>query len=138
MDEIQIIMEVLERDDRLRRDEEQRLEQLRSRLTKQMNCLVGDGRNECLLCGEKYQWYACFMRTLCLCCQNVTCTRCSVSAVAVFTNLKNGKENFMGQRRVCRLCNDRISFYKKSGIWRYDMANKISRNIDKILVFCVH
>lgn len=104
--EQEIIREVLERSERIRQNEEERIGRLVEKLENMCNNAIGDGKETCLLCNSKFGTLKVVAKKCDICGKNV-CQKCGLDT-----------QNSLGETIwLCRLCSEQRELWKRTGAW---------------------
>ncbi|KAK2574171.1 Double C2-like domain-containing protein beta [Acropora cervicornis] len=104
--EQEIIRDVLERSERLRQIEEERIGRLVDKLENMHNSAIGDGRETCLLCNSKFGTLKVVAKRCDICEKNV-CQKCGLD-----THDSDGDPIWL-----CLLCSEHRELWKRTGAW---------------------
>lgn len=106
--EIEAVLQVIRRAERLDVLEQQRVGRLVERLETMQRNVMGNGLSQCLLCGEVLGFLG-SSSVFCRDCQKKVCTKCGIEASP-------------GQKRplwLCKICSEQREVWKRSGAWFY-------------------
>ncbi|XP_073735425.1 LOW QUALITY PROTEIN: rab effector Noc2 [Callorhinus ursinus] len=106
--EVEAILQVIQRAERLDVMEQQRIGRLVERLETMRRNVMGNGLSQCLLCGEVLGFLG-SSSVFCKDCRKKVCTKCGIEASP-------------GQKRplwLCKLCSEQREVWKRSGAWFY-------------------
>ncbi|XP_021031923.1 rab effector Noc2 isoform X1 [Mus caroli] len=106
--ELEIILQVIQRAERLDILEQQRIGRLVERLETMQRNVMGNGLSQCLLCGEMLGFLG-SSSVFCKDCRKKVCTKCGIEASP-------------GQKRplwLCKICSEQREVWKRSGAWFY-------------------
>ncbi|XP_039332395.1 rab effector Noc2 isoform X4 [Saimiri boliviensis] len=106
--EVEAILQVIQRAERLDILEQQRIGRLVERLETLRGNVMGNGLSQCLLCGEVLGFLG-SSSVFCKDCRKKVCTKCGIEA-------------FPGQKRplwLCKICSEQREVWKRSGAWFY-------------------
>ncbi|XP_017511666.3 rab effector Noc2 isoform X1 [Manis javanica] len=106
--EVEAILQVIQRAERLDVMEQQRIGRLVERLETMRRNVMGNGLSQCLLCGEVLGFLG-SSSVFCKDCRKKVCTKCGIEASA-------------GQKRplwLCKICSEQREVWKRSGAWFY-------------------
>nr|XP_045231654.1 rab effector Noc2 isoform X1 [Macaca fascicularis] len=106
--EVEAILQVIQRAERLDVLEQQRIGRLVERLETMRRNVMGNGLSQCLLCGEVLGFLG-SSSVFCKDCRKKVCTKCGIEA-------------FPGQKRplwLCKICSEQREVWKRSGAWFY-------------------
>uniref|UniRef100_H3AIM8 Rab effector Noc2 n=2 Tax=Latimeria chalumnae TaxID=7897 RepID=H3AIM8_LATCH len=106
--EIEVILEVIKRAEKLDLTEQQRIGRLVERLENMRKNVMGNGMSQCLLCGEQLGILG-TTSVFCQGCQKKVCTKCGI-------------ETLNSQKRclwLCKICSEQREVWKRSGAWFY-------------------
>lgn len=106
--ELEIILQVIQRAERLDILEQQRIGRLVERLETMQRNVMGNGLSQCLLCGEVLGFLG-SSSVFCKDCRKKVCTKCGIEASP-------------GQKRplwLCKICSEQREVWKRSGAWFY-------------------
>nr|XP_021491202.1 rab effector Noc2 isoform X2 [Meriones unguiculatus] len=107
-EELEVILQVIQRAERLDILEQQRIGRLVERLETMQRNVLGNGLSQCLLCGEVLGFLG-SSSVFCKDCRKKVCTKCGIEASP-------------GQKRplwLCKICSEQREVWKKSGAWFY-------------------
>ncbi|XP_047400576.1 rab effector Noc2 isoform X1 [Sciurus carolinensis] len=106
--EVDAILQVIQRAERLDVMEQQRIGRLVERLETMRRNVMGNGLSQCLLCGEVLGFLG-SSSVFCKDCRKKVCTKCGI-------------ETSPGQKRplwLCKICSEQREVWKRSGAWFY-------------------
>ncbi|XP_006891149.1 PREDICTED: rab effector Noc2-like [Elephantulus edwardii] len=106
--EVETILQVIQRAERLDIMEQQRIGKLVERLETMRHNVMGNGLSQCLLCGEVLGLLG-SSSVFCRDCRKKVCTKCGIEASP-------------GQKRplwLCKICSEQREVWKRSGAWFY-------------------
>ncbi|KAK2525393.1 Rph3al, partial [Columba livia] len=106
--ELEVILEVIRKAERLDIIEQQRIGRLVERLENMRKNTMGNGLSQCLLCGELLGLLG-STSVFCQDCKKKVCTKCGI-------------ETFGAQKRhlwLCKICSEQREVWKRSGAWFY-------------------
>nr|XP_017511669.2 rab effector Noc2 isoform X5 [Manis javanica]XP_036878654.1 rab effector Noc2 isoform X5 [Manis javanica] len=106
--EVEAILQVIQRAERLDVMEQQRIGRLVERLETMRQNVMGNGLSQCLLCGEVLGFLG-SSSVFCKDCRKKVCTKCGIEASP-------------GQKRplwLCKICSEQREVWKRSGAWFY-------------------
>lgn len=106
--EVEAILQVIQRAERLDVLEQQRIGRLVERLETMRHGVMGNGLSQCLLCGEVLGFLG-SSSVFCKDCRKKVCTKCGIEASP-------------GQKRplwLCKICSEQREVWKRSGAWFY-------------------
>ncbi|XP_077605837.1 rab effector Noc2 isoform X1 [Crocuta crocuta] len=106
--EVEAILQVIQRAERLDILEQQRIGRLVERLETMRRNVMGNGLSQCLLCGEVLGFLG-SSSVFCKDCRKKVCTKCGIEASP-------------GQKRplwLCKICSEQREVWKRSGAWFY-------------------
>ncbi|XP_069917281.1 rab effector Noc2 isoform X3 [Oryctolagus cuniculus] len=106
--EVDAVLQVIQRAERLDVLEQQRVGRLVERLETMRRNALGNGLSQCLLCGEVLGFLG-SSSVLCQDCRKKVCTKCGI-------------ETCPGQKRplwLCKICSEQREVWKRSGAWFY-------------------
>ncbi|EGV96734.1 rab effector Noc2 isoform X1 [Cricetulus griseus] len=106
--ELEVILQVIQRAERLDILEQQRIGRLVERLETMQRNVMGNGLSQCLLCGEVLGFLG-SASVFCKDCRKKVCTKCGIEASP-------------GQKRplwLCKICSEQREVWKRSGAWFY-------------------
>ncbi|XP_004483839.1 rab effector Noc2 isoform X1 [Dasypus novemcinctus] len=106
--EVDAILLVIQRAERLDVLEQQRIGRLVERLETMRRNVMGNGLSQCLLCGEVLGFLG-SSSVFCIDCRKKVCTKCGIEAAP-------------GQKRplwLCKICSEQREVWKRSGAWFY-------------------
>uniref|UniRef100_A0A8D0GPX7 Rab effector Noc2 n=1 Tax=Sphenodon punctatus TaxID=8508 RepID=A0A8D0GPX7_SPHPU len=106
--EIEVILDVIHRAEKLDLAEQQRIGRLVERLENMRKNVMGNGLSQCLLCGEVLGLLG-STAVFCQDCKKKVCTKCGI-------------ETFGSQKRplwLCKICSEKREVWKRSGAWFY-------------------
>lgn len=110
--EQEIIRNVLERAERIRHAEEERIGRLVEKLENMHNNALGDGKETCLLCGSKFSLKVISKR--CDVCDKYVCEKCGLR-----TQDSDGDNIWL-----CMLCSEHRELWKRTGAWFFKAIPK--------------
>ncbi|XP_064022496.1 rab effector Noc2 isoform X1 [Pogoniulus pusillus] len=106
--ELEVILEVIRKAEKLDLMEQQRIGRLVERLENMRKNAMGNGLSQCLLCGELLGLLG-STSVFCQDCKKKVCTKCGI-------------ETFGAQKRplwLCKICSEQREVWKRSGAWFY-------------------
>ncbi|XP_067421891.1 rab effector Noc2 isoform X2 [Emydura macquarii macquarii] len=106
--ELEVILEVIRRAEKLDLTEQQRIGRLVERLENMRKNVVGNGLSQCLLCGELLGLLGAAW-LFCQDCKKKVCTKCGIESLGT-------------QKRplwLCKICSEQREVWKRSGAWFY-------------------
>ncbi|KAK4812230.1 hypothetical protein QYF61_011252 [Mycteria americana] len=106
--ELEVILEVIRKAEKLDIIEQQRIGRLVGRLENMRKNAMGNGLSHCLLCGELLGLLG-STSVFCQDCKKKVCTKCGI-------------ETFGTQKRplwLCKICSEQREVWKRSGAWFY-------------------
>ncbi|KAM4844965.1 rab effector Noc2 isoform 2-T2 [Thomomys bottae] len=106
--EVEAILQVIQRAEQLDIMEQQRIGRLVERLETMRRNVMGNGLNQCLLCGEVLGFLG-SSSVFCKDCRKKVCTKCGIEVTP-------------GQKRplwLCKICSEQREVWKRSGAWFY-------------------
>ncbi|NWU56759.1 DOC2B protein, partial [Dromas ardeola] len=106
--ELEVILEVIRKAEKLDIIEQQRIGHLVERLENMRKNAMGNGLSQCLLCGELLGLLG-STSVFCQDCKKKVCTKCGI-------------ETFGAQKRplwLCKICSEQREVWKRSGAWFY-------------------
>ncbi|NXX50630.1 DOC2B protein, partial [Tricholaema leucomelas] len=106
--ELEVILEVIRKAEKLDLTEQQRIGRLVERLENMRKNAMGNGLSQCLLCGELLGLLG-STSVFCQDCKKKVCTKCGI-------------ETFGAQKRplwLCKICSEQREVWKRSGAWFY-------------------
>ncbi|NXI99460.1 RP3A protein, partial [Psophia crepitans] len=106
--ELEVILEVIRKAEKLDLMEQQRIGRLVERLENMRKNVMGNGLSQCLLCGELLGLLG-STSVFCQDCKKKVCTKCGI-------------ETFGTQKRplwLCKICSEQREVWKRSGAWFY-------------------
>ncbi|XP_062479457.1 rab effector Noc2 isoform X3 [Pezoporus occidentalis] len=106
--ELEVILEVIRKAEKLDIIEQQRIGRLVERLENMRKNVMGNGLSQCLLCGEMLGLLG-GTAVFCQDCKKKVCTKCGI-------------ETFGAQKRplwLCKICSEQREVWKRSGAWFY-------------------
>ncbi|XP_033027505.1 rab effector Noc2 [Lacerta agilis] len=106
--EMEVILEVVRRAEKLDVVEQQRIGRLVERLENMRKNVMGNGLSQCLLCGEALGLLG-STAVFCQDCKKKVCTKCGI-------------ETLSAQKRpiwFCKICSEQREVWKRSGAWFY-------------------
>ncbi|XP_042526466.1 rab effector Noc2 isoform X1 [Dipodomys spectabilis] len=106
--EVEAILQVIQRAERLDIMEQQRIGRLVERLETMRQNVMGNGLSQCLLCGEVLGFLG-SSSVFCKDCRKKVCTKCGIEITP-------------GQKRplwLCKICSEQREVWKRSGAWFY-------------------
>lgn len=113
VNEQEIIRNVLERADRIRQVEEERIGRLVEKLDNMHNNAIGDGRDTCLLCGSKFGTLKVVAKR-CDICEKSVCQKCGLDTL-------DSDGDFIW---LCMLCSEHRELWKRTGAWFFKAIPK--------------
>lgn len=108
-----MIRSVLERSEKIRQVEEERIGRLVEKLENMCNNAIGDGKETCLLCNSKFGTLKVISRR-CDICGKFVCQKCGV--------VTHGAEG--DQIWLCMLCSEHRELWKRTGAWFFKAMPK--------------
>ncbi|NXJ56471.1 DOC2B protein, partial [Spizaetus tyrannus] len=111
--ELEVILEVIRKAEKLDIIEQQRIGRLVERLENMRKNAMGNGLSQCLLCGELLGLLG-STSVFCQDCKKKVCTKCGI-------------ETFGAQKRplwLCKICSEQREVWKRSGAWFYKALPK--------------
>ncbi|XP_007485799.2 rab effector Noc2 isoform X1 [Monodelphis domestica] len=112
-DEVEAILEVIQRAEKLDIMEQQRIGRLVERLENMRKNVMGNGLSQCFLCGEPLGLLG-SSSVFCQDCKKKVCTKCGI-------------ETSGSQKRtlwLCKICSEQREVWKRSGAWFYKALPK--------------
>ncbi|XP_054858030.1 rab effector Noc2 [Eublepharis macularius] len=106
--EMEVILEVIRRAERLEVIEQQRIGRLVERLENMRKNKMGNGLSQCLLCGETLSLLG-STAVFCQDCKKKVCTKCGIET------LGTSKRPLW----LCKICSEQREVWKRSGAWFY-------------------
>ncbi|XP_041440046.1 rab effector Noc2 isoform X2 [Xenopus laevis] len=106
--EIDVILQVIRRAEKVDTLEQQRIGRLMERLENMRKNVMGNGMSQCLLCGELLGFLS-TTSVFCQDCKKKVCTKCGIETVGT-------------QKRpmwLCKICSEQREVWKRSGAWFY-------------------
>uniref|UniRef100_A0A8C4Y560 Rab effector Noc2 n=1 Tax=Gopherus evgoodei TaxID=1825980 RepID=A0A8C4Y560_9SAUR len=106
--ELEVILEVIHRAEKLDLVEQQRIGRLVERLENMRKNVMGNGLSQCLLCGELLGLLG-TTSVFCQDCKKKVCTKCGIESLGT-------------QKRplwLCKICSEQREVWKRSGAWFY-------------------
>ncbi|NWS73063.1 DOC2B protein, partial [Crotophaga sulcirostris] len=106
--ELEVILEVIRKAEKLDIIEQQRIGRLVERLENMRKNVMGNGLSQCLLCGETLGLLG-STSVFCQDCKKKVCTKCGIETVGA-------------QKRplwLCKICSEQREVWKRSGAWFY-------------------
>ncbi|KAE8624948.1 hypothetical protein XENTR_v10006104 [Xenopus tropicalis] len=106
--EIDVILQVIRRAEKVDTLEQQRIGRLVERLENMRKNVMGNGMSQCLLCGELLGFLG-TTSVFCQDCKKKVCTKCGIETVG-------------SQKRqvwLCKICSEQREVWKRSGAWFY-------------------
>uniref|UniRef100_A0A663MCR8 Rab effector Noc2 n=1 Tax=Athene cunicularia TaxID=194338 RepID=A0A663MCR8_ATHCN len=106
--ELEVILEVIRKAEKLDITEQQRIGRLVERLENMRKNVMGNGLSQCLLCGELLGLLG-TTSVFCQDCKKKVCTKCGI-------------ETCGAQKRplwLCKICSEQREVWKRSGAWFY-------------------
>ncbi|KAM9370620.1 rab effector Noc2 [Phaethornis superciliosus] len=106
--ELEVILEVIHKAEKLEITEQQRIGRLVERLENMRKNVMGNGLSQCLLCGELLGLLG-STSVFCQDCKKKVCTKCGI-------------ETYGAQKRplwLCKICSEQREVWKRSGAWFY-------------------
>ncbi|XP_075445682.1 rab effector Noc2 isoform X2 [Ascaphus truei] len=125
--EIDVILQVIRRAEKLDILEQQRIGRLVERLENMRKNVMGNGMSQCLLCGELLGFLG-TTSVFCQDCKKKVCTKCGIETVG-------------SQKRpvwLCKICSEQREVWKRSGAWffkglpKYILPLKISSKANEL------
>ncbi|XP_077167343.1 rab effector Noc2 [Paroedura picta] len=107
--EMEVILEVIRRAERLDLIEQQRIGRLVERLENMRKNMMGNGLSQCLLCGETLGLLG-STAVFCQDCKKKVCTKCGIE-----TATGTSKRPLW----LCKICSEQREVWKRSGAWFY-------------------
>ncbi|XP_069471265.1 rab effector Noc2 [Ambystoma mexicanum] len=107
-EEIEVILDVIKRAEKLDLVEQQRIGRLVERLENMRKNVMGNGMSQCLLCGEMLGLLG-TASVFCQDCKKKVCTKCGIEILG-------------SQKRtlwLCKICSEQREVWKRSGAWFY-------------------
>uniref|UniRef100_A0A8D0FDF6 Rab effector Noc2 n=1 Tax=Strix occidentalis caurina TaxID=311401 RepID=A0A8D0FDF6_STROC len=107
-EELEVILEVIRKAEKLDIIEQQRIGRLVERLENMRKNVMGNGLSQCLLCGELLGLLG-STSVFCQDCKKKVCTKCGI-------------ETCGAQKRplwLCKICSEQREVWKRSGAWFY-------------------
>ncbi|NXK65898.1 DOC2B protein, partial [Sylvietta virens] len=114
--ELEVILAVIRKAERLEVVEQQRIGRLVERLENMRRNAMGNGLSQCLLCGETLGLLG-SSSVFCQDCRKKVCTKCGIETVGA-------------QKRplwLCKICSEQREVWKRSGAWFYKGLPKYIR-----------
>ncbi|XP_062448196.1 rab effector Noc2 isoform X2 [Rhea pennata] len=111
--ELEVILEVIRKAEKLDIIEQQRIGRLVERLENMRKNAMGNGLSQCLLCGELLGLLG-STSVFCQDCRKKVCTKCGIETVG-------------SQKRplwLCKICSEQREVWKRSGAWFYKALPK--------------
>ncbi|XP_078278918.1 rab effector Noc2-like [Rhinoraja longicauda] len=106
--EIEMILDVIHRAERLELIEQNRIGRLVERLENMKRNVIGNGQSQCLLCGELLGFMG-STSVFCQDCRRKVCIKCGIET--------------LGSKRkpvwLCKICSEGREIWKRSGAWFY-------------------
>lgn len=106
--EIEMILDVIQRAERLELIEQNRIGRLVERLENMKKNVIGNGQSQCLLCGELLGFMG-STSVFCQDCRKKVCIKCGIET--------------LGNKRkpvwLCKICSEGREIWKRSGAWFY-------------------
>ncbi|XP_074045265.1 rab effector Noc2 isoform X2 [Macrotis lagotis] len=112
-EEVEAILEVIQRAEKLDILEQQRIGKLVERLENMRKNVMGNGLSQCFLCGEPLGLLG-SASVFCQDCKKKVCTKCGI-------------ETSTSQKRtlwLCKICSEQREVWKRSGAWFYKALPK--------------
>uniref|UniRef100_G3WJE2 Rab effector Noc2 n=1 Tax=Sarcophilus harrisii TaxID=9305 RepID=G3WJE2_SARHA len=112
-EEVEAILEVIQRAEKMDIMEQQRIGKLVERLENMRKNVMGNGVSQCFLCGEPLGLLG-SSSVLCQDCKKKVCTKCGI-------------ETSSSQKRtlwLCKICSEQREVWKRSGAWFYKALPK--------------
>ncbi|XP_075760784.1 rab effector Noc2 isoform X2 [Pelodiscus sinensis] len=106
--ELEVILEVIRKAEKLDVVEQQRIGRLVERLENMRKNVMGNGLSQCLLCGELLGLLG-TTSVFCQDCKKKVCTKCGIESLGT-------------QKRplwLCKICSEQREVWKRSGAWFY-------------------
>lgn len=111
--EVESILEVIRRAEKVDTLEQQRIGRLVERLENMRKNVMGNGMSQCLLCGEHLGLLG-TTSVFCQDCKKKVCTKCGIETVG---SLKR-------PTWLCKICSEKREVWKRSGAWFYKAIPK--------------
>lgn len=111
--EQEIIRNVLERSERIRQVEEERIGRLVEKLENMCNNAIGDGKETCLLCNSKFGTLKVVSKR-CDICGKCACQKCGVDT----------QDSHGDMIWLCVLCSEQRELWKRAGAWFFNAMPK--------------
>ncbi|XP_069766297.1 rab effector Noc2-like isoform X2 [Narcine bancroftii] len=106
--EVEVILDVIKRAERLELIEQNRIGRLVERLENMKKNVMGNGQSQCLLCGELLGFLG-STSVFCQDCRRKVCIKCGIETI--------------GRQRkpfwLCKICSEGREIWKRSGAWFY-------------------
>ncbi|KAK3919022.1 Rab effector Noc2 [Frankliniella fusca] len=102
-----MILDVIRRAENIDLTEQERVGRLVDRVDNMKRNAMGNGTNQCILCGTKFGFLG-STSYLCHDCQKFVCSKCSIETCSSST-----KEQIW----LCKICSETREMWKKSGAW---------------------
>ncbi|XP_051787207.1 rab effector Noc2-like [Erpetoichthys calabaricus] len=112
-DELDMIVTVIQRAERLEQVEQQRIGRLVERLENMRKNMMGNGQTQCLLCAEMFGLFG-TSSAFCQGCTKKVCTKCGIETL-------NSQKR---QQWLCKICSEQREVWKRSGAWFYKALPK--------------
>ncbi|KAM3933856.1 rab effector Noc2 [Leptodactylus fuscus] len=106
--EIESILQVIRRAEKVDTLEQQRIGRLVERLENMRKNVMGNGMSQCLLCGEHLGILG-TTSVFCQDCKKKVCTKCGIETVS----------NLRRPTWLCKICSEQREVWKRSGAWFY-------------------
>ncbi|KAM4700514.1 rab effector Noc2 isoform 2-T2 [Discoglossus pictus] len=131
--ELDVILQVIRRAEKVDTLEQQRIGRLVERLENMRKNVMGNGMSQCLLCGEMLGFLG-TTSVFCQDCKKKVCTKCGI-------------ETSNSQKRpvwLCKICSEQREVWKRSGAWfykglpKYILPLKISSKSNELHIRAAH
>ncbi|XP_063809952.1 rab effector Noc2 isoform X2 [Pseudophryne corroboree] len=106
--EIESIVQVIRRAEKVDTLEQQRIGRLVERLENMRKNVMGNGMSQCLLCGEQLGLLG-TTSVFCQDCKKKVCTKCGIETVGTLKR----------PTWLCKICSEQREVWKRSGAWFY-------------------
>lgn len=103
-----MILDVIRRAEHIDLTEQERVGRLVDRVDNMKRNAMGNGANQCILCGTKFGFLG-STSYLCHDCQKFVCSKCSIETCSS----SSSKEQIW----LCKICSETREMWKKSGAW---------------------
>ncbi|KAE8741629.1 hypothetical protein FOCC_FOCC012831 [Frankliniella occidentalis] len=114
-----MILDVIRRAEHIDLTEQERVGRLVDRVDNMKRNAMGNGANQCILCGTKFGFLG-STSYLCHDCQKFVCSKCSIETCSS----SSSKEQIW----LCKICSETREMWKKSGAWFFKAAGGETEN----------